>query len=112
MFVIMYQKSRSIIFLIFLLFSLQIFVLLFKVLGSLLFSKRSLHTTKLIQVNIFFQKYFTKMDGTPPDPDGKKRVITEEVSTTTTTTTTKRTIVEDSEATGASQLGIYNRLGK
>ena len=97
------KKSRGIIFFFFLLFSLQIFVLLFKVLGSLLFSKRSLHTTKLIQVNIFFQKYFTKMDGTPPAPEGKKSIIEEVV-----TTTTKRTIVEDPEVAGASQQGIYN----
>ena len=66
--------------------------------------KRSPHTIKLIQVNILFQKDFTKMDGTPPAPEGKKRVITEEV---VTTTTTKRTIVEDPEVAGPSQQGIY-----
>ena len=41
------------------------------------------------------------MDGNPPAPEGKKRVITEKI-------TTERTIVEDLEVTGASQaqLGI------
>ena len=48
----------------------------------------------------FFQISFTKMDGTLPAPDGKKRVITEKI-------TTERTIVEDLEVTGASQLGMY-----
>ena len=43
------------------------------------------------------------MDVTLSTPEGKKRVITEEV----TTTTTKRTIVEDPEIAGASQLGKY-----
>ena len=47
------------------------------------------------------------MDGTPPAPEGKKRVIKEEV---TTHTTTKRTIVEDLEVAGASQLGIYKYI--
>ena len=43
------------------------------------------------------------MDGTPPAPEGKKRVIKEKI------TTTERTIVEDVEVAGASQSqpGIY-----
>ena len=44
------------------------------------------------------------MDGTPPAPEGKKRVIKEKI-----TTVTERTIVEDAEVTVASQSqpGMY-----
>ena len=42
------------------------------------------------------------MDGTPPAPEGKKRVIKEKI-----TTTTERTVVEDLEVTAAPLLGMY-----